>query len=102
MRHALVSGGFPFEWQLFVLTDESPPADEHELRRRLKKQHFSAKGPAMFVISTAGIAEDGWTIYVNGVLDLGLMITVDDQVPPAQVDATWKHKRLKDMMAAQD
>ena len=82
-----------------MLTDETCSAEEHELRRRLKKQHFSAKGPAMFVISTAGIAEDGWTIYVNGVVDLGLMITVDDLgflhvVPASTISKTQRRGRV--------
>ena len=41
---------------------------------------------ALFVLSTAGIAGDGWTIYINGVVDSGLMVNVDlvTKIPKTQ------------------
>ena len=78
VSNVLKSWGFKFRWGLYTLIDETPPAKENAMRMRFKNQKFAPNANAVFVLSTAGIAEDGWTIYINGVVDSGLMVNVDE------------------------
>ena len=58
--------------------DETSPADENAMRMRFKEQKFDANQRHIFVLSTAGLFEDGETIFINGVVDSGLMVDVDE------------------------
>ncbi len=51
------------------------------------------------MLSTAGIAEDGWTIYINGLVDSGLMVNLDEHgflhvVPASIVSKTQRRGRI--------
>ena len=65
---------------------------------RLSKKKFQPDSPHIFILSTAGIAEDGWTIYINGVVDSGLMVSIDSLgflrvVPATEISKTQRKGR---------
>jgi len=87
----LRSWSFGCNFEVIEFTTETPSAEEHRLRNVLRDQQCASRGNAIFVVSTGGLAEDGWTIYINGVIDSGLMIHVDENeflhVVPETVNA---------------
>ena len=51
------------------------------------------------MLSTAGISEDGWTIYINGLVDSGLVINLDEHgflhvALASAVSKTQRHGRI--------
>ena len=44
----------------------------------MKEQNCDHRWPAMFIVATAGMAEDSWTPIINGVIDLDEEIQKDD------------------------
>ena len=65
-------------YEIIVILHDAEPEMERKMRKRLEQQNFHRSGPALFVICTGGIGEAGWTIYVNGVIDSGLAMKVNE------------------------
>ena len=75
------------------MTEETSPAEGNAMRSRLKNQACCNKQKSIFVMASAGIAKDSWTIHVNAVVDDGRMIKVDENgflhvVPASQNSQT--------------
>ena len=62
---------FNREWNHYCLLGETPREEIRAVLDRLENQHFNYNWSSVFVLVTAGIFEDGWTLYVNGVVDFG-------------------------------
>ena len=62
---------------MHALIDETTTSDENAMRKVLQEQNFQSDNPHRLILSTAGIAEDALTIYINGVLDSGRMVRID-------------------------
>ena len=78
--------------------DETPPAEENAMRKRFKDQEFKPNSRPIFLLSTAGIAEDGLTTFINGVVDSGLMVTLDEMgflhiAPTTEISNTQRRGR---------
>ena len=61
-----------------MILGETPREEFGAILDRLQRQQFKHGCPAVFLLTTAGVSEDGWTVYVNGVVDAGLQVNVDD------------------------
>ena len=71
VRSALKMWHFDREWNHYCLLGETPREEIRAVLDRLENQHFNYNWSSVFVLVTAGIFEDGWTLYVNGVVDFG-------------------------------
>ena len=78
VRNALSTWEFDFDWEPYILVGETPDHEVREVLGRLRRQRFDYRCSAVFVLATAGVSEDGWTIWVNSVVDSGLQMHVDD------------------------
>ncbi len=79
-RMALTTwSGFKFDYDVRVLNDEFSSAEQIDMRRRLKSQSFNPDSRSLSVLSTAGIAENGWAIYINGLVGSSLVVNLDER-----------------------
>ena len=90
--HEIVMGSW------FLRINDSS-CEEEDVRSRLKDRSFSHERKSVFVLSTAGIAEDGWAIYINGLVDSGLVVNLHEDgflnvVPASGVSKTQRRGRM--------
>ena len=99
VRNALRTCSFGFEWDLYCLFVESPGEEIRALLDRLEQECFNPNRPSVFVLASAGMSTDGWTLYVNGVIDSGQEVYVDDLgflhvVSASKVSGTQREGRV--------
>ncbi len=98
-RMALTTwSGFKFDYDVQVINDEFSTAEAIDMRCRVKSQSFNPDSRSLFALSTPGIAEDGWAIYINGLVDSGLVVNLDEHgflhvVPASAVSKTQRRGR---------
>ena len=68
---------FKKESKVYFLDANVSPDSQRRCLQELKEQNFRLGGVPIFVFCTTGIREDGWTIYVNVLIDSGLRVRVD-------------------------
>ena len=98
VRNALNTWEFGFDWELYVCQGDTPRQETRAMLKRLEQQRFHHRWPAVFLLCTAGVSEDSWTIWVNGVVDSGLQVVVDDHGflhvgPEDDISATQREGR---------
>ena len=98
VRNALSIWDFRFDWEPYVCLGETSREELGAILERLRRQQFQRSWPSVFFLTTAGVSEDGWTVHVNGVVDSGLQVNVDDLGflhvgPEDEVSATQRRGR---------
>ena len=98
VRNALKMWHFDFEWDHYCLFAETPREEIRALLDRLEEEPFNPDWRSVLVLASAGMATDGWTLYVNGVVDSGQEVYVDDLgflhvVSESKVSATQREVR---------